>query len=50
MRYIITVQTDVFVDASDELEATTRAHAMLLGLEGVGVTRIVRIHELQGVG
>ena len=33
------------VDAENMLEATTRAHAMLQALRGVGETRIVRVHE-----
>lgn len=34
------------MDAPDPLEATTRAHAMLQALDGVGTTRIVRVHEI----
>ena len=45
MRYMVTIEADVDVDAAGVLEATTRAHAMLQALKGVGTTRIVRVHE-----
>ena len=45
MRYLIAIEADVDVDAENMLEATTRAHAMLQALRGVGETRIVRVHE-----
>lgn len=45
MRFLIAIEADVDVDAESMLEATTRAHAMLQALKGVGETRIVRIHE-----
>lgn len=50
MRYLITIEADVEVDAENVLEATTRSHAMLQALKGVGTTRIVRIHECPGTG
>ena len=45
MTYLITMQADITIEADDTLEATTRAHAMLQALDGVGTTRIVRVHE-----
>lgn len=45
MRFLIAIEADVDVDAENALEATTRAHAMLQALRGVGTTRIVRVHE-----
>ena len=45
MRYLIAIEADVDVDAESVLEATTRAHAMLQALRGVGETRIVRVRE-----
>ena len=45
MRYLITIEADVEVDAENILEATTRSHAMLQALRGVGETRIVRVRE-----
>lgn len=45
MRYLIAIEADVDVDAGNMLEATTRAHAMLQALKGVGETRIVRVCE-----
>lgn len=45
MRYLIAIEADVDVDAGGVLEATTKAHAMLHALRGVGATRIVRVHE-----
>lgn len=50
MRYLIAIEADVDVDAENMLEATTRAHAMLQALKGVGETRIVRVHECPEVG
>ena len=44
-RYVITIEADVTIDAPDAVEATTRAHAMMLRQDGVGMTRIVRVHE-----
>lgn len=45
MKFLIAIEADVDVDAENALEATTRAHAMLQALRGVGTTRIVRVHE-----
>lgn len=45
MRFLIAIEADVDVDAESMLEATTKAHAMLQALKGVGTTRIVRVHE-----
>jgi hypothetical protein len=45
LRFLIAIEADVDVDAENALEATTRAHAMLQALRGVGTTRIVRVHE-----
>ena len=45
MRFLIAIEADVDVDAENALEATTRAHAMLQALRGVGTTRIVRVQE-----
>lgn len=49
MTYLITIEADITVDTPDPLEATTRAHAMLQALDGVGTTRIVRVHEIPEV-
>ena len=48
MTYLITMQADITIEADDILEATTRAHAMLQALDGVGTTRIVEVIRVQG--
>ncbi len=45
MKFLIEIEADVDVDAESVLEATTKAHAILQALKGVGTTRILRVHE-----
>lgn len=45
MKFLIEIEADVDVDAESMLEATTKAHAILQALKGVGTTRILRVHE-----